>query len=71
MPRKSKGDGVSAEQKCGPVPLSEEVRVKKKTSTPVASDRTTDKGGTDKNRVTSNKNLAQGEQSDSVLTTTS
>ena len=46
IPRKTKGDGVSAEQKHGPAPLSEAVRAKKKTSTPVASDRTDDKGGT-------------------------
>ena len=71
MSRKTKGDGDSAEQKHGPVPLSETVRGKKKTSTPGASDRTDDKGGDDKNRVTSNKNLAQGEQSDVLRTTTS
>ena len=67
-PRKTKGDGDSAAQKRGPAPLSEAVRAKKKTSTPVASDRTADKGGSDKNRVTSNKNLAEGEQRDTILT---
>ena len=53
IPRKTKGDRVSSVKKHGPVTLSETVRAKKKTSTPVASDRTTDKGGADKNRVTS------------------
>ena len=52
-----KRNGVSATQKRGHEPLSEEVRVKKKTSIPITSDRTDDKGGPDKNTKTSNKNL--------------
>ncbi len=51
MPRKTKGDGDSVEQRRGPEPLSETVRAKKKTSTSVAFDRTTDKGGTDNAQV--------------------
>ncbi len=60
MSRKTKGDGFSFMKKHGPVPLSETVRAKKKTSTPITSDRTTDKGGSDKNKKTSNKNLTKG-----------
>ena len=42
-----------------------------KTSTPIASDMTTDKGRSDKNTKTSNKNLTQGKQTDDLHTTTS
>ena len=66
-----KRNGVSATQKRGPEPLSEEVRAKKKTSIPITSDRTDDKGGPDKNTKTSNKNLTQGKQTDDVHTSTS
>jgi hypothetical protein len=59
--------------KCAPAPLSDAVRVNKKSSTPITSDRTTDKVGADKNIKTSNKNLAQDKftETDVVHTTTS
>jgi hypothetical protein len=47
----------STAQKSGPASLSETFRAKKKTSTPVSSDRTTDKGGSDKKTKTSNKRI--------------
>ena len=56
------GDSGSVVQKHGPVTLPDTVRGKKKSSTPITSDRTVDKGGPDKNTKTSNKNLPQGEQ---------
>ncbi len=71
MSKKRKGNGSSDTQKDGTVQLSDTVRAEKKTSTPIASDRTTDKGGSDKNAETWNKNLAQGEQNDTVHTVTS
>ena len=71
IPRKEKGDGDSATKKRGPAPLPDAVRAKKKSSTPIASDRTTDKGGADTNTKTSNKNLAQREQTDAVHIATS
>ncbi len=69
IPKKSKGDGGSAAQKRRAVPLPDAVRAKKNSS--IASDRTADKGGADKNTKTSNKNLAQGEQTDAARTATS
>ena len=66
-----KRDGDSAEQKRRPVTLSETVRVKKKTSTLITSDNTSDKGGSDKNTKTSSKYLVQGKQTDVVHTSTS
>ena len=70
MPRKkSVGDGVSAAQKHVLGALPDEVRATKKTSTPVASDTTAEKG--DKNKATTNRNLAQGKESDAVHTVTS
>ena len=65
-----KRDGDSAEQKHRPVTLSETVRVKKKTSTPIVSDKTVDKGAVHKNTKTLNKNpeLTQGKQTDTVHT---
>ena len=41
MPRKTKGDGDSAAQKRGPPSMTDTVRDKKKSSTPIASDRLT------------------------------
>ena len=52
MSKKRKGNGNSDTQKDGTVQLSDTVRVEKKTSTPITSDRTTDKGGSDKNTET-------------------
>jgi len=46
-------------------------RTRKSTSTPVASDTTTEKGAADKNKATTNRNLAQGKGSDAVRTATS
>ena len=70
MPRKtSVGDGGSAAQKRALRALPDEVRATKKTSTPVASDTTAEKG--DKNKATTNRNLAQGKESDAVRTATS
>ena len=72
MPRKtSVGDGGSAAQKRALGALPDEVRATKKTSTPVASDTTTEKGADDKNKATTNRNLAQDKESDAVHTSTS
>jgi hypothetical protein len=56
------------------VSLTDIVRARKHSSTPIVSDTTTttaDKGVTDKSTKTSNRNLAQDEQTDVVLTVTS
>ena len=59
MPRKkSVGDGGSAAQKRALGALSDAVRATKKSSTPVASGTTADKGASDKNKATTNRNLA-------------
>jgi hypothetical protein len=72
MPRKnSVGDGDSVAQKRELVALPDTVRSTKKSSTPVASDTTTAKGAADKNKATTNRNLAQGKQNDDVRTVTS
>ena len=72
MPRKnSVGDGGSAAQKRALGTLPDAVRATKKSSTPVASDTTTEKGGADNNKATTNRNLAQGKGSDAVRTVTS
>ena len=72
MPRKkSVGDGDSATQKCALGALPDAVRSTKKSSTPVASGTTTEKGTADKNKATTNRNLAQGKESDAVRTATS
>ena len=71
IPPKSKGDGGSVTQKPRPAPLSDIVRPRKHSSTSIVSDTTTDKGVPDKSTKTSNRNLAQGEQTDVVRTTTS
>ena len=70
MPRKnSVGDGGSAAQKRALGALPDAVHATKKSSTPVASDTTAEKG--DKNKATTNRNLAQGKESDTVHTVTS
>ena len=66
-PSKAKGDGGSVQQKRRGVPLSDTVRARKNSSTPITSD----KGTPDKSTKTSNRNLAQGQQTDAVLTATS
>jgi hypothetical protein len=72
MPRKhSVGDGGSAAQKRALGALPDAVRATKKSSTPVASDTTAEKGAADKNKATTNRNLAQGKESDAVRTATS
>jgi hypothetical protein len=63
----TKGDGGSAAQKRRGAPLSETVRARKNSSTPIASD----KGAPDKSTKVSNRNLAQGQQTDDVRTVTS
>ena len=71
MPRKnSVGDGGSASQKRALGALPDAVRATKKSSTPVASDTTAEKGAADKNKATTNRNLAQGKASDVVRTAT-
>ena len=72
MTRKNRvGDGDSAAQKRALGALSDTVRATKKSSTPVASDTTAEKGAADKNKATTNRNLAQGKESDAVHTATS
>jgi hypothetical protein len=66
MSPKSKGDGGSATQKRPGAPLPDTVRVRKNSSTPIASETTADKGAPDKSTKTSNRNLAQGQQTDDV-----
>ena len=58
MPRKKGvGDGVSVTQKRAHGTLSDGVRVTKKSSTPVASGTTGEKGAADKDKATTNRNL--------------
>jgi hypothetical protein len=65
MTRKNRvGDGVSAVQKCTLGTLPDEVRVTEKSSTPVVSDTTDEKGAADKNKATTNRNLDQGKEND-------
>ena len=64
-------DGGSASQKRTLGALPDTVRATKKSSTPVASDTTAEKGAADKNKATTNRNLAQGKESDAVRTATS
>ena len=72
MPRKSSvGDGGSAAQKRALGAFPDAVRPAKKSSTPVASDTTAEKGAADKKKATTNRNLAQGKESDAVRTATS
>ena len=58
MQQKVKGDGGSAAQKRRATPLTDTARVRKNSSTPVTSDTTVEKGATDKNKATTNRNLA-------------
>ena len=59
MPRKkSVGDGDSAAEKRALGALPDTVRATKKSSTPVASGTTTEKGAADKDKATTNRNLA-------------
>ena len=51
--------------------LLDTVRARKNSSTPIASETTADKGAPDKSTKTTNRNLAQGQQTDAVRTTTS
>ena len=55
--KKSVGDGGSASQKRALGTLPDAVRSTKKSSTPVASVTTSEKGAADKNKATTNKNL--------------
>jgi hypothetical protein len=59
MPRKKGvGDGGSAAQKRTHGALPDAVRATKKSSTPVASDTTAEKGAADQDKATTNRNLA-------------
>jgi hypothetical protein len=59
MSRKNNvGDGGSVSQKRTLGALPDAVRATKKSSTPVASDTTAEKGAADKNKTTTNRNLA-------------
>jgi hypothetical protein len=68
--KKDVGDGVSAAQNRAHGSLSDTVRTTKKSSTPVASGTTTEKGTVDKDKATTNRNLTQGKEIDVVLTAT-
>ena len=66
-PRKnSVGDADSAAQKHELGALPDTVRATKKSSTPVVVDTTDEKGAVDKNKATTNRNLAQGKESNST-----
>ncbi len=69
--KKGKGDGGSAAQKRAHGALPDAVRVTKKSSTPVASGTTAEKGAADKDKPTTNRNLAQGKESNAVRKATS
>jgi hypothetical protein len=72
MPRnKDVGDGDSAVQKRAHGSLQDAVHATKKSSTPVASGTTAEKGAADTDKATTNRNLAQGKESDAVCTATS
>jgi len=72
MPRKnSVGDGGSAAQKRALGALPDAVRATKKSSKQVASGTTAEKGAADKDKPTTNRNLAQGKESNAVRTATS
>ena len=72
MPRKnSVGDGGSASQKRALGALPDAVRATKKSSKQVASGTTAEKGAADKDKPTTNRNLAQGKESNAVRTATS
>jgi hypothetical protein len=67
----TKGDGESVSRKRRASPQVDTDRVRKISSTPVISDTTTEKGAADKNKVTTNRNLAPGKGNDTVRTVTS
>ena len=69
--KKGEGDGGSAAQKRAHGALPDAVRATKKSSTPVASGTTAEKGAADKDKPTTNRNLAQGKESNAVRTATS
>jgi hypothetical protein len=69
--KKGEGDGGSAAQKRSHGALPDAVRATKKSSTPVASGTTDEKGSADKDKSTTNRNLAQGKESNDVCTATS
>jgi hypothetical protein len=69
--KKGEGDGGSAAQKRAHGALPDAVRATKKSSTPVASGTTAEKGAADKDKLTTNRNLAQGKESNAVRTATS
>ena len=69
--KKGVGDGGSAAQKRTHGALPDTVRATKKSSTPVASGTTAEKGASDKDKATTNRNLPQGKESDAVCTVTS
>ena len=74
MSQKANEDDGSAAHKRRAAPLPNIVRVRKHSSTPIESDTTATTGtnGTpDKSTKTSNRNLAQGQQTNVVHTTTS
>ena len=72
MPRKKGvGDGGSAAQKRAHGALPDAVRATKKSSTPVASGTTAEKGAAEQDKATTNRNLAQGKENDDVRTGTS
>ena len=72
MPRKkSVGDGDSVAQKRALGALPDAVRATKKSSKQVASGTTAEKGAADKDKPTTNRNLAQGKESNAVRTATS
>jgi hypothetical protein len=68
--KKGEGDGGSAVQKRAHGALPDAVRATKKSSKPVASGTTAEKGAADKDKPT-NWNLAQGKESNAVRTATS
>ncbi len=63
------GDGDSDTQNLAHGTLSNTVRPTNKSSTPVASGTTTEEGATNKDKATTNRNLTQGKESDTVYTT--
>ena len=69
--KKGVGDGVSPVYQREHGVLLDTVRATKKSSTPVASGTTTEKGAGDKDKTTTNRNLPQGKENDVVRTVTS
>ena len=67
MQQKAKGDGGSAAQKRRAAPLVDTTRARKNSSTPVASDKTTEKGAADKNKATTNRNNVFSKHTDGSM----